>query len=213
MRESFLELLFPNRCFGCRALGPEICSSCRRNWNPHLYIQQLASLKIYSGIYYSDTAKSILLSAKEGSVQIADKLVLDALVHCLNRIPSISLRELTFIPIPSSKRAIRRRGRDFLFEITENLASIYRANAMSALEITRKTFDQTKLDAINRKKNLFNAYKCSLSSDQIGKVKNVILVDDLVTTGSTIVEAHRALSAAGVHVTCAITACVAKPLR
>ena len=213
MRESFLELLFPNRCFGCRVIGPVICNKCRKNWNPHLYIQQLSGLKIYSGIYYSDTAKSILLSAKESGIQVADQLVLDALNHCVSRIPAISLRNLTFIPVPSSNRSIRRRGRDFLFEITENLASIYLANAVGALEITRRTFDQTKLDAINRKKNLLNAYKCSLTANQISKLKNVILIDDLVTTGSTLVEAHRALSAAGVHVTCAITACVAKPLR
>ena len=213
MRDGFLELLFPSRCFGCRELGPEICNKCRINWNPHIYSQKISDLKIYSAIYYSDTAKSILLSAKENSVKTADYLIIEALQHCLERAPGISIRDLTFIPIPSTQRAIRRRGRNFLFEISELFAASYRANVINALEINRKIFDQTKFDAINRRKNLLNAYTCNLKCDEIGKLKNVILVDDLITTGSTISEAHRALSAAGVHVTCAITACVAKPLR
>jgi predicted amidophosphoribosyltransferase len=211
--DGLLELLFPSRCFGCRELGPEICNRCRSNWNPHIYIKKLAGLNIYSAIDYNETAKSILLGAKEGSIKTADYLIVRALQHCLDRAPGISIRELTFVPIPSTKKAIRRRGRNFLLEITERFALPYRANVIDALEINRKIFDQTKLDAINRRKNLFNAYACNLPGDEIRKLSNVILVDDLVTTGSTINEAHRALSAVGIHVTCAITACVAKPLR
>jgi len=41
----------------------------------------------------------------------------------------------------------------------------------------------------------------------------VIIVDDLVTTGSTLNEAARALNAAGFRVLGAITACLAKPVR
>lgn len=213
MRDGFLELLFPSRCFGCRELGPEICNKCRIHWNPHIYIQKISGLKIYSAIYYSDTAKSILLSAKENSIKVADQLIIQALQHCLNRVPGISNRDLTFVPIPSAKRAIRRRGRNFLLEITDRFAVPYRASVISALEINRKTFDQANLNAINRRKNLFEAYTCNLKHDEINRLKNVILVDDLITTGSTISEAHRALSAVGINVTCAITACVAKPLR
>lgn len=213
MRESFLELLFPKRCFGCHELGPEICTSCRINWNPHLYRQEFDGLKVYSAITYTDTARSILLSAKEESVAVADKLIVDALQKCLMKIPGISLRNLIFVPVPSSKKAIRRRGRDFIFEISQNLANFYLGKNLKALEITRKIFDQTKLDAINRKKNLLYAYRCVLSAEEIPTFGNVILVDDLVTTGSTLQEARRALSAAGIRVTCAITACLAKPLR
>jgi predicted amidophosphoribosyltransferase len=213
VRSDFLELLFPSRCFGCRVLGPKICTKCRQEWNPHFYIQTINGLKIFSAIYYSATARSILLGAKEDSLKEADRYIQDALIHCVQRAPGISLRELILIPIPSARRSIRRRGRDFLLEITENLASHFGIQTISALEITRKTFDQTKLDAINRHKNLLGAYRCSLSKVEIANLKNVILVDDLVTTGATLIEAKRALSAAGVHVTRAITACVAKPLR
>ena len=197
MRDGFLELLFPRRCFGCRELGPETCNQCRSNWNPHIYIQKLAGLKIYSAIDYNETAKSILLGAKEGSIKTADHLIVRALQHCLDRAPGISIRDLTFVPIPSTKKAVRRRGRNFLLEITERFALPYRANVIEALEINRKIFDQTKLDAINRRKNLFNAYTCKLPSDEIRNLSNVILVDDLATTFSTLKEAAKVLKMNG----------------
>jgi predicted amidophosphoribosyltransferase len=39
-----------------------------------------------------------------------------------------------------------------------------------------------------------------------------ILIDDLVTTGSTLEEAARALREKGIEVVAAVTACVAQPL-
>ena len=46
-----------------------------------------------------------------------------------------------------------------------------------------------------------------------GRGRDVILVDDLVTTGATLSEANRVLKIAGFAVVGAITACVALPLR
>ena len=101
------ELLFPTHCFGCKAIGIDICSNCRKFWNPHLYIQTISELKVYSAIRYSPVAKSILLGAKENSYAVADKLMVDALLNCLHMLPSQVLRRASLMPIPGSKRAIR----------------------------------------------------------------------------------------------------------
>ena len=46
-----------------------------------------------------------------------------------------------------------------------------------------------------------------------GKVQGVLLVDDLVTTGATLLAAEKALNQAGILAIGAVTACVAQPLR
>ena len=212
MQFDLLELLFPSRCFGCRALGPEICNECRRNWNPHIYLKRVSNIRVYSALPYTETAREIILSSKERAIEVADRLIVEALIHCLKRIPEISLRNLVFIPIPSTKRAIRRRGRNFLEEITAQVAKYSQSEVINCLEINRKILDQTKLNAINRAENLLNAYVVNPNSKFL-QGKKLIIIDDLITTGSTIKEANRALQAAGFDVTCAITACVAKPLR
>jgi predicted amidophosphoribosyltransferase len=42
---------------------------------------------------------------------------------------------------------------------------------------------------------------------------NLIVIDDLITTGATLTEAIRALRTAGFTVLGAVTSCTAKPLR
>jgi predicted amidophosphoribosyltransferase len=200
------ELLFPVHCFGCKQLGIEICSQCRRYWNPHFYIQKIDGLSIYSSIRYSSVAKSILLSAKEDSIKIADELIISALTNCIKRLPTQVLRSCILMPIPGSKRAIRKRGRDFIYELTKEVSLRTGLPCISGMEVTRTLLDQSGLSAIDRRRNIAGAFKASIQSTE----QDLILVDDLVTTGATLLEAKRALLTNGITVSRAITACVAQ---
>ena len=202
------ELLFPIHCFGCKAIGIEICSNCRRYWNPHFYIQTISELKVYSAIRYSPVAKSILLGAKENSYAVADKLMVDALMNCLHRLPSQVLRDVTLMPIPGSKRAIRKRGRDFILELTKEVSIKSGIPMISGMQIERRLLDQSGLSAVDRKRNIYGAF--TLDKNVQGISGEILLVDDLVTTGATLLEAKRALNVSGFSVNQAITACVAQ---
>ena len=202
------ELLFPIHCFGCKAIGIEICSNCRRYWNPHFYIQTISELKVYSAIRYSPVAKSILLGAKENSYAVADKLMVDALMNCLHRLPSQVLRDATLMPIPGSKRAIRKRGRDFILELTKEVSIKSGIPMISGMQIERRLLDQSGLSAVDRKRNIYGAF--TLDKNVQGISGEILLVDDLVTTGATLLEAKRALNVSGFSANQAITACVAQ---
>lgn len=203
------ELLFPVHCFGCKTLGIEICSKCRKYWNPHFYIQNIEGLTVYSSIKYSPIARSILLSAKENSLKIADELIVDSLIDCLRRLPSQVLRSAVLMPIPGSRRAIRKRGRDFIYEITEEVSHRSGVSFVSGMNIEKRLLDQSGLSAIDRKRNIYGAF-----SYRGGDIKGeILLIDDLVTTGSTLLEAKRALNSQGIAVNRAITACVASSLN
>ncbi|WP_315708664.1 DNA utilization protein GntX [Brenneria uluponensis] len=65
--------------------------------------------------------------------------------------------------------------------------------APHALTRTRKTRPQQELDATTRRRNLRNAFDCNVSL--VGK--RVVLLDDVVTTGSTVAEISRVLLAQG----------------
>ena len=205
------ELLFPVHCFGCRAIGIEVCSKCRKFWNPHFYVQTIEELKIYSAIRYSPVARSILLGAKENSYAIADELMIDALLNCLYRLPSQVLRKATLIPIPGSKRAIRKRGRDFIFDLTKEVSLRSGVPMVSGIYIERRLLDQSGLSAVDRKRNISGAFAFDKTVQKIDG--EILLVDDLVTTGATLLEAKRALNKSGFSVNRAITACVAQTLN
>lgn len=203
------DLIFPSRCFGCNNLGIDLCTKCRRFWNSHLYHQYISGLNIYSSIKYSPVAKSILLSAKESSIRKADDLMIAALVDLVRRLPDSLLRDATLLPIPGSKRAIRKRGRDFIRVITIEVSKRTGIPVSSGLQINRKLLDQSRLSAIDRNRNISGAFEFNGP-----KIKGeIFLVDDLVTTGSTLLEAKRALNTQGIPVNRAITACMAQTLN
>jgi predicted amidophosphoribosyltransferase len=207
---SLEELIFPVRCLGCGALGLEICSQCRRFWQPRIYrshSRRKPHFPIYSSIPYSPIAGKVLLAAKEHGIQRADELMVSALSHSL----SLCLQEQGIgflVPIPSRKSVARLRGRQFISDLAQEIGSDARLSTSEILTHTRAVKDQSKLDAKERLENLDGA----LTSVRYRSGK-AIIVDDLVTTGVTLQEAARALRAAGIEVSAAITACVAEPLR
>ena len=212
MLNPLKELLFPTHCFGCNALGLEICSKCRKYWNPHFYIRTIDGLTVYSSIRYSAVAKSILLGAKENSLRIADELIINAIVDCVHRLPTAILRNAILMPIPGSKRAIRKRGRDFIESITNEVSHRTGIPTNTGMFVKRRLLDQSGLSAIDRKRNIFDSFDFNGELSDKSNV-DILLIDDLVTTGATLLEAKRALNAHGLAANRAITACMAQTLN
>lgn len=82
---------------------------------------------------------------------------------------------------------------------------------LDCLELSRRVLDQSGLHRDERATNLAGAFR--VTSQVRGEL---ILVDDVVTTGATLREAYRAVKSQGlesVGSVCAVTACVAQPLR
>jgi predicted amidophosphoribosyltransferase len=112
------------------------------------------------------------------------------------------------VPIPSRPAVSRLRGRQFISQMSHRLTEATHLPTFEHLVHHRKVRDQSSLDAQARFRNLDGALK------SLGYLSGkAILVDDLVTTGSTLREAARALRVEGIEVAAAVTACVAKPLR
>ena len=204
------QLIFPSRCFGCRVLGPSICSACRRDWHPHYYKTKFDALTVHSALLYSPTASKIILAAKESSLKGADDLIIEAIIHTLNKaIPDTTFFRL--VPVPSSKVSQRRRGRSFVVDLVSQISQRTGIPMIDCLQVSRKVLDQSGLHRDERATNLAGAF--ALSSRVRGEL---ILVDDVVTTGATLREAARAVNSQGfqaVGSVTAITACVAQPLR
>jgi len=217
---SLSEILFPSRCIGCSRLGISICSDCRSQWHPHIYKREVSifghSYPVLSAIQYSPIASRVLLSAKESQIAAADNLIKTGIKHSLQ----IFLNRYgtgTLISVPSRKSATRKRGRDFLEEITSDLATDMKLAAASPLSHQRKVRDQSQLNTAQRALNVAEAFAVSSQfaalAAQGNNTPKIIVIDDLITTGATLSEAIRALSTAGFTVLGAVTSCTAKPLR
>ena len=149
------------------------------------------------------------MGAKENHLELADNLISDAITHSLENL----LREEWvdyLIPIPSRKSATRLRGREFIAEMALPASQKLKIPIHSPLIHARRVRDQSGLDLRQRRNNLEGAFVVERVDGLYG---NAVLVDDLVTTGATLLEAARALRYAGIQVIGAVTAALAQPLR
>jgi len=206
------QLLFPTRCYGCNQLGLNICTSCRDQWIPHYYKSNIGDHFVHSAVVYTDTASKIILAAKENGLKGADDLIISAIMHVLKQ-SRVNFSYLTLIPVPSSKYSQRKRGRSFIVDLTQQISDLSGISMRDCLYVSRRVSDQSGLTKKQRMLNVQGAFSLRKGTVLRG---DVILIDDVVTTGATLREAARALNSQGSHPfgsVSAVTACVAQPLR
>ncbi|MCX6448157.1 MAG: hypothetical protein NTV18_03315 [Actinobacteria bacterium] len=215
--KSLAELIFPSRCIGCSQLGVSICSTCRKSWHSHIYHRNIKvldkSYPVISAIEYSPIASRVLLRAKEANQEAADQLLVSALSHSLRYfLKNFGFGDL--VPIPSRRSATRKRGRDFMQEISGSVAKNESIKSLQILQHQRAVRDQSQLNSQQRSRNIAGAFSTSFNLAEVrdsGNIGPLIIVDDLVTTGATLAEAIRALRTAGFPVLGAVTGAVANP--
>ncbi|MEU7832282.1 phosphoribosyltransferase family protein [Nonomuraea sp. NPDC049129] len=113
------------------------------------------------------------------------------------------------VPVPSARRALRSRGHDPVGRLAalavRQLAAFgHRAELWPALGQARQVGDQAGLSATQRAANLAASLRVTPAA-KARPAAPVLLVDDIVTTGSTLAEAARTLRVHGVDVLLAVT--------
>ena len=102
------------------------------------------------------------------------------------------------IPIPLHPARLRERGYNQALEIARPLARTLRVPLdFLSMQRVRATVSQTGMALAARRKNVRNAFR--LRDPQLLKGLHVAVVDDVMTTGSTVEAAAKCLRAAGVE--------------
>ena len=201
--EAALDLLFPPKCPFCRALlqkGEEgLCASCREHL-PWLEgggaetAVDFLSLCI-SPLRYRDLVRESVhrykFSGGTAYAAVYGRLVAD----CVEERLSGRFDLVTWPPL--SRRRLRQRGYDQAKLLAQEAARCLGAEAVPLLEKVRHTRAQSGLggDSGARRANVLGAYR-PLSPEALTG-KRVLLIDDVVTTGSTLSECARTLRTAG----------------
>lgn len=132
------------------------------------------------------------------------KIFAELLAAELKKIPG----NFVVIPIPLSEKRRRERGYNQIELILEQLPkSDQWGIEPNLLHRKHHTTSQTKLSRAERLKNLEDCFEISNSNNKIKKVtdKRFVIVDDVMTTGSTLQQAREALRSVGAKEVLAIT--------
>jgi ComF family protein len=219
---DFLDLAMPQNCAGCGARSLPVCSRCRIALHgcPHAVRVKGMALNQFSVVaasLYEGPARNILLAAKERNQVALIPMIAEATLGAISSLladckPS---QALALVPVPSMPRNLRNRGYNLVAQMTELVASdlalrFEDVRVVPMLRHARRVDDQSRLTAKERAANLRGAFMTIDAFSPTLQNRQVIVVDDLVTTGSTLIEARRSLLAAGAQLrgaACAMNSC------
>ena len=209
------DLLLGARCHGCGVAWWGVCPDCRRllsvrrpGWTrpdpcPPGFPPTVTSSA------YDPVLRGLINAHKERQALSLTGALAERLAQSIH----VLLAELghgvgepvVLVPVPSAARIVRRRGFDATVAMARSaarrLGRRYPASVSTSLTQIRGVRDQAGLDARARQANLAGGFRLRAPIP----TGPTVLVDDLVTTGSSLSEAARVLGRAGVPVLGAAT--------
>lgn len=206
MLHWLLSLLFPPKCVFCRSLlrseETDFCHACRRDApeftkakNRYSFVARWTAVW-----YYKDVVRKSLLRYKFYHHRNYAPAFGRALAMKLQAEGMDDFDILTWVPVSTLRKL--KRGYDQTELLAMAVARELGVPAVRCLVKKRHNRPQSGLkDASRRRANVLSAYKV-LDPQQI-KDKHILLLDDIITTGSTISECAKTLSLSGAgEVTC-----------
>lgn len=215
----FLDLIFPPRCAGCgRATsGAEVaacaeclasialatnlrCIECRARLPEGRKICHPSAPCILGyATAYDGPVKNLVLALKFHNLRAAAEPLGRILASFAETQREILPADPLILPVPLGSRRERTRG----YNQAELIARAFAGGRVrtDVLRRVRHTPPQSELDAAARARNLSGAF----CAERGAEGREVILIDDVVTSGATLAEAARALRNAGARKVYALT--------
>lgn len=113
-------------------------------------------------------------------------------------------RESLLVPVPLHPTRRVGRGFDQALLLAEDASARWGIPVVHALRRVRDHEAQARLDPARRRANVRGAFRCATPA--LVRARTVLLVDDVVTTGSTLLEAAAAVESAGAAFVLGLTA-------
>lgn len=193
---SLIDLVFPSRCAVCDCSGKNLCDSCRNLIRLEPQEFNLEGLTVQAATKYTDEISKLLVALKERgqSALVSDLATL--LDSVIEKLPS-SESAVFLVPAPSRLENFSKRGFHPMLLLAQAISNRNnQLTVLNALRFARKVQDQVGLSAGERIANL--AFSMRLNQQVAGKI--CYLLDDVVTTGATALEAARVLRLGGATV-------------
>lgn len=190
MLNFILDFIFPPKCLVCGANSKNLfCRICLDNIS---FIENMND-KIYSAVIYEGSVKKALNLFKfKKKINLASSLA-EIMIKCAQKNKIIEKNNIEcIIPVPIHKNKLKKREYNQAEILAQHIADFYKIKLNPNLLLKIKdTLEQNKLEKKERLYNLKSSFgvneKESINAD------NILLIDDVYTTGATIKECIKAL--------------------
>lgn len=201
LRLAAADLLLGAACAGCGVPALDLCPTCRVALRPRPHRVPGHPVPVVAAGDHTGVLREVVLAWKRrGHTRLTPVVgvLLAASVVALEPPGRVVL-----VPVPTTRRSRRRRGADLVGDAARHAAATLGglglpADVVPALALERDPRDQVGLGASERRANVAGALR--RSGHGWAGTPDVVVVDDVVTTGSTLTEAVRALAVGGTGV-------------
>ncbi len=201
---KILELIFPKLCIGCGGSGSYLCADCLAVLPRP---KEETAEDIVAAFDYNDARvkKAVWLLKYRGVKDMAAVLaraVFDRASELLAEINAFSpgrIEPWLVVPIPLAPRRHRERGFNQAAELATKFCALDPPSFVLTANLLIKIMETPSQVTIkNKKKRLANLKDAfAVSRPELAARKNILLLDDVITTGGTVDEARKVLKKAG----------------
>ena len=185
-------LLFPHFCLYCWSVGCPICRNCLSKFEPYYLQPKLQALEIDKTIslyHYNNQASFLLKKAKYRFNKRVLKYFLENVDLQILEQTRLVFKKLTnpiLLFVPMIKEDERTRGYNQAELLANFLAKHFNFKVEKYLYKSKKTKRQSMLVGKSKRwQNVKNVY--GIKSNKINQNQDIIVVDDVITSGATIV--------------------------
>jgi len=187
--EGLIEVVYPreNYCIICKeddCFG--ICNTCKKSIK---IINELYQDEVISYGYYGGVLKDLILKFKYKNNFTAGDILSEFLEEYITK--NFKYREYIITYIPLSKKAKKIRGFNQCEYIAKKIGRDLSIEVLEVLIKQKETKEQKKLKRDERYENIKDAFNIKKGIEV--KNYNIILIDDVTTTGATLQEAYKLL--------------------
>lgn len=199
-----LKAVGEDTCYFCGrqvAEQEEYCSRCQK--------KRPVYERGFSVFLYEGTLRESLMGFKFRGREWNGRFYAEEILRCHKKELAAFGAEAV-VPVPVHRRKMRKRGYNQAEIIARYIAKELRLPCRSRLLVRKRyTTPQKELGETERLQNLLDAFAVSDAPREKKRMtpKSVILVDDILTTGSTLEVCGRILKRAGVERIAAVTVC------
>lgn len=215
-------MIFPKRCVSCKTMGsylcpncfallsfdaPSVCLICNRgslDGLTHPACRGRYTIDgLYSALVYKGVVKRLIYQFKykpyvTDLASVLGDLFYESLIQQEGFMRILQTKPI-FVSIPLHSSRFKSRGYNHAQILTRQLTERFSLRNVELLKRVKKTVSQFGLNREERKENISGAFALTPNISKISKYSNIILVDDIVTTGTTMQEAAKVLKIAGVQ--------------